>query len=145
MSTWAIIMVIAGGLFTGGAATFAWSRVPIWRRMPAPAFVEDFSQTIRRTDQVQPALLVVATIASAGFAVTEEGAGRVLALLGAGGFLAVLIASLAVLVPLQRRIISCSDPVAVGEMRQRWFSGNLGRSSLSVVAFVATAVASSVG
>ena len=138
-------MVIAGGLFSGGAATFAWSRVPIWRRMPASAFVEDFSQTIRRTDKVQPALSVVAIAASVGFAVTDEGAGRVLALVGAGGFLTVLVASLAVLVPLQRRIISCPDPEAVGEMRQRWFRGNLGRSSLAVVAFVATAVAASAG
>jgi hypothetical protein len=31
---WAAIMLIAGGLFAGGSATFAWSRVPIWRRMP---------------------------------------------------------------------------------------------------------------
>ena len=145
MSVWAAFMVIAGGLFAGGAATFAWSRVPIWRTMPASAFVDDFSQTLRRTDKVQPALLVVAIAASVGFAVTAEGAGRVLALVGTAGFLAVLIASAAVLVPLQRRIINCSHPEAIGEMRRRWFRGNLGRAALSVVAFVVTAIASAGG
>jgi hypothetical protein len=136
-------MVIAGGLFAGGAVTFAWSRVPIWRTMPASAFVDDFSQTLHRTDKGQPALLVVAIATSVGFAVTVEGPGPVLALVGAGGFLVVLIASLAVLVALQRRTIDRPQAEAIDEMRGRWFRGNLGRSSLSVVAFVARALASS--
>ncbi|MDQ4069800.1 MAG: DUF1772 domain-containing protein [Actinomycetota bacterium] len=145
MSVWAAVMLIAGGLFAGGAATFAWSRVPVWRTMPPAAFVDDFSQTISRTDKVQPALLVAAIAASLGFAVAADGPQRLLAIVGTGGFVAVLIGSLAVLVPLQRRIIECPDPEAVGEMRQRWFSGHLGRSSLSVLAFVATALAASSG
>ena len=136
-------MVSAGGLFAGGAATFAWSRVPIWRTMPTAAFVDDFARTIGRTDKVQPTLLIVAIVASAGVAATHAGLSRVLALVGAVGFLVVLIASLAVLVPLQRRIISSPDSEALGEMRERWFGGNLGRSTLSVIAFVATAVAAS--
>ena len=143
MSIWSIIMVSAGGLFAGGAATFAWSRVPIWRTMPTAAFVDDFARTIGRTDKVQPTLLIVAIVASAGVAATHAGLSRVLALVGAVGFLVVLIASLAVLVPLQRRIISSPDSEALGEMRERWFGGNLGRSTLSVIAFVATAVAAS--
>ena len=143
MSIWSIIMVSAGGLFAGGAATFAWSRVPIWRTMPTAAFVDDFARTISRTDKVQPTLLIVAIVASAGVAATHAGLSRVLALVGAVGFLVVLIASLAVLVPLQRRIISSPDSEALGEMRERWFGGNLGRSTLSVIAFVATAVAAS--
>ena len=143
MSIWSIIMVSAGGLFAGGAATFAWSRVPIWRTMPTAAFVDDFARTISRTDKVQPTLLIVAIVASAGVAATHAGFSRVLALVGAVGFLVVLIASLAVLVPLQRRIISSPDSEALGEIRERWFGGNLGRSTLSVIAFVATAVAAS--
>jgi hypothetical protein len=124
---WAAIMLPAGGLFAGGAATFAWSRVPIWRRMPLPEFVPDFEETIRRTDVVQPALAVVAAVSGVAFAVTADGWGRLLAVLGAAGFIIVLLASLAVMVPLQRRIIA--TPVAdvdnVEAMRLRWFGGNL--------------------
>src|ERR687894_1781172 len=143
MSTWASLMVIAGGLFAGGAATFAWSRVPIWRRMAVQGFIGDFEETLRRTDKVQPALLVAAIISAGGFALTAEGLARVLALVGAAGFVVTLAASLAILVPLQRRIVATkpADAGTIDKMRARWFRGNLGRSMLSVASFVAVAVA----
>jgi hypothetical protein len=136
-------MLIAGGLFAGGAATFAWSRVPIWRRMEAQGFIGDFEETLRRTDKVQPALLVVAIVSAAGFALTAEGSGRVFAWVGAAGFAVTLAASLAFLVPLQRRIVATppEEAKAIDEMRARWFRGNLGRSMLAVASFVAVAVA----
>jgi anthrone oxygenase-like protein len=143
MSAWATLMLIAGGLFAGGAATFSWSRVPIWRRMPVQQFIGDFEQTIRRTDKVQPALLVAAIVAAAGFALTADGLARVLGSVGAAGFVVTLAASLAFLVPLQRRIVAtpAAEAKAINEMRARWFRGNLGRSMLAVASFVAVAVA----
>jgi hypothetical protein len=140
---WATIMLLAGGLFAGGSATFAWSRVPIWRRMPAPHFIPDFDETIRRTDIVQPTLAVVAAAAGIGYAFTADGWARLLASLGAGGFIVVLLASLAVLVPLQRRIIATPPAQSdnIEAMRLRWFGGNLGRAVLSVVAFALIVVA----
>jgi hypothetical protein len=143
MSTWASLMLIAGGLFAGGAATFAWSRVPIWRRMPVQEFIGDFEETLRRTDKVQPALLVAAIVSAAGFALTADGSARVLASVGAAGFVVTLAASLAVLLPLQRRIVATpsAKAKAIDEMRARWFRGHLGRSVLAVASFVAVAVA----
>ena len=145
MSTWASLMLIAGGLFAGGAATFAWSRVPIWRRMPVQEFIGDFEETLRRTDKVQPALLVAAIVSAAGFALTADGSARVLASVGAAGFVVTLVASLAVLVPLQRRIVATPPTKAkvIDEMRARWFRGHLGRSMLAAASFVAVAVAAS--
>lgn len=136
-------MLIAGGLFAGGSASFAWSRVPIWRRMPVPQFIDDFAQTLRRTDKVQPALLVVAVVSAIVYAILADGAARLLAILGAAGLVVVLLATLAVLVPLQRRIVATrpSEADAVEAMRVRWFSGNLGRSLLSVVSFALLAAA----
>src|SRR5918993_2399186 len=143
MSTWASLMLIAGGLFAGGAATFAWSRVPIWRRMPAQEFIGDFEETLRRTDKVQPALLVAAIVSTAGFALTADGLARVLAFVGAAGFVVTLAASLAILVPLQQRIVATppAEAKAIDEMRARWFRGHLGRSMLGAASFVAVAVA----
>ena len=143
MSTWASLMLIAGGLFAGGAATFAWSRVPIWRRMPVQEFIGDFEQTIRRTDKVQPALLVATIVSAGGFALTAEGLARVLALVGAAGFVVTLAASLAILVPLQRRIVATlpAEAKAINEMRARWFRGHLGRSMFATASFVAVVVA----
>ena len=143
MSAWASLMLIAGGLFAGGAATFAWSRVPIWRRMPVRGFVGDFEETLRRTDKVQPALLVAAIASAAGFALTADGPARVLALAGAAGFVVTLAASIAILVPLQRRIVTTppAEAKAIDEMRARWFRGHLGRSMLAAASFVVVAVA----
>ena len=143
MSAWASVMMIAGGLFAGDAATFAWSRVPIWRRMPMQEFIGDFEETLRRTDKVQPALLVVAIISAAGFALTSDGSARLLASFGAAGFVVTLAASLAILVPLQRRIVATPPAKAkeIAEMRARWFRGHLGRSILAAASFVAVAVA----
>jgi hypothetical protein len=143
MNAWASLMLIAGGLFAGGAATFAWSRVPIWRRMPVREFIGDFEQTLRRTDKVQPALLVVAIVSAAGFALTAEGPARVLASVGAAGFVVTLAASLVLLVPLQRRIVATlpEEAKAIDKMRARWFRGHLGRSMLAAASFVAVAVA----
>ena len=138
-----MIMLVAGGLFAGGSAAFAWSRVPIWRRMPLPIFVTDFEQTIRWTDKVQPGLLVTAAISGLAFSATSGESARAVAALGAGGLVLVLLASLAVLVPLQRRIIGM--PVTrtrdIEAMRLRWFTGNLGRSILSVASFALLVVA----
>ena len=143
MSTWASLMLIAGGLFAGGAASFAWSRVPIWRRMPVQEFVGDFEETLRRTDKVQPALLVVAIVSAAGFTLTADGVARVLALVGTAGFVVTLAASLAILVPLQRRIVATplAEAKAIDAMRVRWFRGHLGRSMIAVASFVAVALA----
>ena len=136
MNLWTGVMLAAGGLFAGGAATFAWSRVPIWRRMPLREFISDFAQTLSWTDKVQPALLVTAIIGTVAYALT---AGNVVAGAAGLGFLLTLFGSLAVLVPLQRRIISTplDQPEMIEDMRSRWFQGNLGRSVLATASFIA--------
>ena len=143
MNLWAVPMVIATGMFAGGAATFAWSRVPIWRRMPVPQFVGDFSQTLHWTDKVQPALLLVAIVSTASFAATATGAATLFAAAGAAALVVALMASLTILVPLQRRIIASAleRSEQIEEMRDRWYRGNLGRSTLAAFAFALVAVA----
>ncbi len=140
------LMLLGAGLFAGGALTFAWSRAPIWRRMPLPQFVDDFAQTLSRTDKVQPALLVTGAASAAAFAVTSKGAAAALATAGAAGLVLALIGSLAVLVPLQRRLITIGarNGETIEEMRARWFRGNLGRSVMATVSFALIAAAGAV-
>jgi Domain of unknown function (DUF1772) len=142
MSEWATVMLVAAGLFSGGAAAFAWERVHAWRKMPLPEFRADFATAISRADRVQPALLVTAIAATVGFALTTTGASRTLALIGGAGFLLTLIGSVAVLVPLQRRIVADSEQRLDQEaLRGRWFLGHLGRSLSGVTSFVLVALA----
>ena len=146
MDIWALVMLVAGGLFAGGSATFAWSRVPIRRRMPPSGFVSDFAQTLHWTDKVQPALLVIAIASAGAFAYTADGSARVFAALAALGFVLTLVGSVAFLVPLQRRIIATplQGTDAIEEMRAQWFRGNLGRSVLATASFIITVAAATV-
>ena len=140
MNIWAFVMLIGGGLFAGAVANFAWSRVPIWRAMPRAEFVTDFDKSIAVADKVQPALVVVAIVGAVGYALTSESTARGLAASAAVGFGITLVASLAILVPLQRRIIRFGAESDIIEgMRVKWFRGHLGRSVLSVTSFVLAA------
>ena len=143
MNVWGVVAVVAGGLFAGGVLSFAWARVPIWRRMQLPEFLPDFSQTIDKADKVQPALLVVAIASAIGFAVSVDGDARALALAGVAGFVVTLVASLVILVPLQRRIIrlGADSRAPIEAMRRQWFQGHLGRSALSLISFALLAAA----
>lgn len=87
----------------------AWERIPVWRAVPLPQFRTEFATTIRIADRVQPALLLASIVTAIGFGLVANGAARALALVGAAGFIGILAASLAVLVPLQRRIIASSE------------------------------------
>ena len=137
MNIWAIVMLVAGGLFAGAVANFAWSRIPIWRAMGPAEFVTDFDKSIAVADKVQPAVLLVTIIGSVGFALTSDSTARVLALSATAGFALTMVASLAILVPLQRRIMARGpESQSLEEMRLRWFRGHLGRSVLSVISLV---------
>jgi hypothetical protein len=105
---WAIAMLISGGLFAGGVASIAWERLPAWRATELADFRVAFAHTLRRVDRLQPALLVVCLVATIGFAFNVDGASQLLALLAAASFLAVLVGSGALLVPVQRRLVSSS-------------------------------------
>ncbi len=143
MDVWAGLMLVSAGAFAGGAATFSWSRVPIWRSMGPRSFRDDFSATITRTDKVQPALLVLAILSAITFAVGADNSASTWAWIGAAGFIVTLGASVAVLVPLQRRIIADAGAQRPDfeAMRARWFQGHLGRSVLSMASFASTVLA----
>jgi Domain of unknown function (DUF1772) len=145
MNLWTFLMLVSGGLFSGGVAVFAWERVPAWRRMPLPRFTVDFATAIRKADRVQPALLVATIAATVGFVLTATGPSRTLALIGGAGFILTLIGSVAVLVPLQRRIIADSKHRNDLEaLRGRWFLGHLGRTVVGVMSFLLVALAAAV-
>jgi protein-L-isoaspartate O-methyltransferase len=142
MNVWAILMLVMGGLFAGAVANFAWSRVPIWRAMPRAQFVTDFAKSIAVADKVQPALLSLTIVGAVSFALTTDSTARLLAIGTAAGFTVTMLASLAILVPLQRRIIALgAESESIEAMRLQWFRGHVGRAVLSVVSLVLAAAA----
>ena len=94
---------------------------------------------------MQPGLLVVAVVASFGFELAHLGAARIFALIGASGFLATLIGSVGVLVPLQRRMIfpSSLEAGALERMRHLWL-GHVARTLAGIASFLLVASAAAV-
>ena len=132
-----VVMLTASGLFAGIAAALSWSRTGPWQSMPLADFRASFAATIRVADKVQPALLMAAVLASIVFVISAGDTRSLLAAMGAAGLLVILIASVAVLVPLQRRIIrspALEEPAAA-RMRDRWLRGHRGRSVVAMASF----------
>lgn len=145
MSQWlAIPMLLSGGLFAGGVSSIAWERIPAWRLTDLSQFQAGFAHTLRRVDRLQPALLVVCVGSTIGFASSVGGTARALAILAAGGFLVVLVGSVAVLVPIQRRLIasrSAPPEATLERLRSKWLRGHLVRTAGALVCFALAVVA----
>jgi hypothetical protein len=144
---WAVPMLLSGGLFVGGVLVIALERVPAWRATDLLDFQTGFAHTLQRVDRLQPALLVACVGSTIGFASSTGGAARALATLAAGGFLAVLVGSVAVLVPIQRRLVapgSAPPSADVEALRARWLRGHLVRTAAALACFALTVVATAV-
>ncbi len=143
MTLTTLAMLVTSGVFAGTAAVLSWSRSGPWRSMSSAAFRASFAATIRVADKVQPALLMAALFSSIAFASSAGGASSLLGAIGAAGLLVILVASLTVLVPLQRRIVGSPglEEREVVEMRDRWLRGHRGRSVVARASFALLVVA----
>ena len=129
------LVVVMSGVFAAGTMAAAW-RSRSWLEMNATDFKIDFSRTIAVADKLQPALAVGALGAITGYVLDSSEPGEGFAI-GAGVILlGILVGSLAVLVPLQRRIIHNSESEEATEgLRSRWVRGHLMRTIAALVAF----------
>jgi len=147
MSDWfAIVMLISGGLFTGGVVSIAWERVPAWRETELADFRSAFANTLRRVDRLQPVLLVVFILSTVGFAVSTGGSGRAAALAAVAGLLIILAGSVGWLVPIQKRLVAAraDEPAEdFDRLRAQWLRGHLIRTVVALAALILAVVAAS--
>jgi Domain of unknown function (DUF1772) len=143
-ATWSVVMLISAGLFVAGVVPIAFERAPAWRAADGARFRLEFAYTLQRMDRLQPALLLICLISSVGFAVSASGAARMLAGLATSCFVAVLIGSVAGLVPVQRRLVDTESGLTTADverLRTRWLGGHLIRTAVALVAFALLVVA----
>lgn len=126
-------MLVCSGLFAGGVLTITWDRLPIWQKMDFQPFKADFGHTLRVADKLQPILLIITILMSGIFSFNREGPEQIFALAATAGFVITLLASVVVLVPLQKRILHSNELPA--QMYARWRQGHIGRTMLSLVSF----------
>jgi hypothetical protein len=134
---WTIVMLGAGGLFTGGLVWYAWERVWIWSRLDLSEFAVDFRRSVRKADPAMPILLVVCGVAAGVFAWLADGGARMLALAGIGLLAVILVASVVVAEPINsqfRRLPEGVVPPQAERLRRRWRRFHLVRTGLGIAA-----------
>jgi hypothetical protein len=120
--------------------SIAWERVPAWRAGDPVDFQTGFAHPLRRVDRVQPALLVICLAATIGFA-TVSGGRRACWPCCRGRTVLVLVGSVAVLVPIQRRLVASGPHSSLADItrwRAQWLRGHLLRTA--AMAFFVPAV-----
>jgi Domain of unknown function (DUF1772) len=133
-----IVMLAAGGLFTGGVVWYAWERIWIWRRLALPAYAVDFRRSLRKADPALPILLVICALAATAFAWETSGAARVLATAGIALLAVILVSSLVLAEPINnqfRRRPEGVVPPDAERLRRSWRRFHLARTALAVAAF----------
>jgi Domain of unknown function (DUF1772) len=133
-----LVMLGAGGLFTGGVVWYAWERVWIWRRLTLEAYAVDFRRSVRKADPALPILLVMCATAAGAFAWLTDGAGRALAAAAIALLAGILVSSIVLAEPINsqfRRVAEGTVPPDADRLRRRWRRFHLVRTALAVAAF----------
>jgi hypothetical protein len=133
-----IVMLAAGGVFTGGVVWYAWERVWIWRRLALIEYAVDFRRSVRKADPALPILLVTCGGAAGSFALLTESAARTLAISGIALLAVVLVGSIILAEPINsqfRRRAEGVIPPDAERLRRRWRRFHLLRTALVVAAF----------
>ena len=133
-----IVMLGAGGLFTGGLVWYAWERVWIWRRLDLRECAVDFRRSVRKADPAMPILLVICGAAAGGFAAATQGAARTLAFAGTSLLGLILVSSVLIAEPINSRFRRRPEgdvPPDAERLRRVWRRFHLIRTVLAVTAF----------
>lgn len=141
-----IVMLVAGGIFTGGIVWYAWERVWIWRRLTLAEYAVDFRRSLRKADPAMPILLVICGAAAGVFAYLTDGTARALALAGIGLLALILASSIIIAEPINTRFRRHPEgvvPPNAEHLRTIWRRFHLIRTGLAVVAFACLVTAAS--
>lgn len=139
-----IVMLCAGGIFTGGIVWYAWERVWIWRRLTLLEYAIDFRRSLRKADPAMPIILVVSASSAAVFAWRAGGEARTLAAVGIALLMTILVTSIVIAEPINsafRRRPEGDVPPDAERLRRRWRHFHLVRAALAVAAFSLLVVA----
>jgi predicted exporter len=139
-----IVMLGAGGIFTGGIVWYAWERVWIWRRLTLHEYTIDFRRSLRKADPAMPILVVTCAAAAAVFAWRTGDSARTLAVLAIVPLATILVSSIVIAEPINspfRRRPEGVVPPDAEHLRRLWRRFHLVRTTLAVAAFALLVVA----
>lgn len=137
------VMLLSGGLLTGGAWMVAVERLWIWDRMDLPDYTADFRRSIHRADPMQPILGYITIAAAIVFAIDSDGAARALAIVAIAIYVAAFLVSILFNQPINKVVVGASDAVSpdADATRRRWALCHRIRTSAMVIGLGALAAA----
>ena len=138
------LMLLAGGLWSGGILIVAVERTHHWSRMPVEQYAIDFRRTLRRVDSVMPVLAGITLVGAVVYGVEGSGRRATTALGGAVLVAGVIVSSIVIGGSINSRFLRLPEgvvPVDVEQLRARWHLFHCARTILAVAAFGCLAAA----
>ncbi|WP_020672974.1 DUF1772 domain-containing protein [Amycolatopsis nigrescens] len=143
LSAW--LMLVPGGLWTGGILIFAVERTNLWRRMPLEQYVVDVRRSLRRADPMLPIFGAIGGAGTLWFALDgSAGGARTLAWIGAALIVLVMISSIVIAEPINtrfRRLPEGTAPERAERYRTIWRRFHFVRTVLALAAFACVSAA----
>ncbi len=134
-----IALLVLSGIWTGGIATIAWERIPIWRRMTPLERAVDFRRTLYRMDPTMPILAVAIVVLGIASALQHDGAARTLTWAAIGCVLLIVIGTTAILEPMNskfRRLPEGTPPDNADAILATWGKLHIARTAVAVVSLI---------
>jgi hypothetical protein len=138
------LMVVAGGLFSGGIFYIAVERLNLWQRMPVDQYVIDFRRSLYRADPLMLTMGMISELGAFVFALNSAGRPATLAGLGTTLIAAIMVSSIVIAEPINesvRQLPEGQQPERPEQLRIVWRRFHLARTSVALLSLACLAAA----
>ncbi len=135
----AMLMLLFGGLATGGIWVIAVDRLAVWNRMSVVEYATDFRRTLKHVDPMMPIFMSLSGLGAILFSIHSSGTSRVLGWLGLTCLAVIMVGSALLGEPINskfRRLAEGTPPEGAEELRAFWRRFHFARTGVAVAALV---------
>ncbi|MFB8281138.1 anthrone oxygenase family protein [Nocardia colli] len=135
----AMLMLLFGGLATGGIWVIAVDRLAVWNRMSVVEYATDFRRTLRHVDPMMPIFVSLSGLGAVLFSVQSSGTSRLFGWLGTACLAVIMIGSLLLGEPINskfRQRAEGTPPERAEQLRAFWRRFHIARTGVAVVSLV---------
>ena len=129
------VMLMFGGVWTGGILIVAVERTHQWERMSLEQYAVDFRRCLRRMDPLMPILGAVCCIGTLVFAINRQGAAATLAWLTLALMTVAILASIFIAEPMNSKFRDIPEgqiPERADYIRTKWRRFHAVRTILAI-------------
>ncbi|WP_157187190.1 DUF1772 domain-containing protein [Nocardia vinacea] len=135
----AMLMLLFGGLATGGIWVIAIDRLAVWNRMSVVEYATDFRRTLKHVDPMMPIFVSLSGVGAVLFSTHASGNSRLLGWLGLACLVVIMVGSALLGEPINskfRRLAEGTPPEGAEALRAFWRRFHFVRTGVAVAALV---------